>query len=281
MERDPHYARIGFFVILAFLAAVSFFFIISKYDFSERNNLYAIYFDGDVTGLRVNEEVRYQGIPVGKVRRISVPASRIGKVMVLVNISKPALIRENSVAIIEAQGLTGFTFVQIRGSTQNSPQLKLQEGNRYPIIQSRESNISSVVSEMPKILMKVNEIADNISRLLGPQAVADLQESFKNLKDITGDLNKNPKHMQTLIKNMDEAATSFTKASKDLSVLIENNSQGLTQFQNEGLPAMTRLIKKSNDFVDNIDRLTRDLEGGPLNFLTKPSAHGYQLQGNK
>ena len=281
MERDPHYARIGFFVILAFMAAVSFFFIISKYDFSERNNLYAIYFDGDVTGLRVNEEVRYQGIPVGKVRRISVPATRIGKVMVLVNITKPALIRENSVATIEAQGLTGFTFVQIRGSTQDSPPLKLKDGEKYPIIQARESNISSVVSEMPKILMKVNEIADSISKLLGPQAVTDLQASFKNLKEITGDLNKSPKRMQSLVQNMDEAALSFTKASKELSKLIEDNRQGLTQFQNEGLPATTRLIKKSNDLVDNLDRITRDLEKGPLHFLTQPSAQGYQLQGNK
>lgn len=280
MERDPHYARIGLFVILAFMAAVSFFFIISKWDYQDRNNIFAIYFDGDVTGLRVNEEVLYQGISVGKIKRISIPSKSINKVMVLVNIKKPSLIRTDTIATIEAQGLTGLTFVQLRGGSQDSPLVTVQPGHKYPIIASRQSNISSVVSEMPKILMRVDKIIESLTTLVTPEAMADLKGTFANMHKITSQLAEAPKGIQATVAEIHGMAQSLNRASLDFAKVLEENSAYLADFHREGLPQITQTARKANNLMDSLDQMTQSLNASPLGFLKKSQSPGYQLEGS-
>jgi len=279
MERDPHYARIGLFVVLSFLAAVSFFFIISKWDYQDRNNLYAIFFDGDVTGLRVNEEVRYQGIPIGKVKRISIPTKHINKVMVVVSIKKPALIRQDTIATIEAQGLTGFTFVQIRGSTKDSPVLKIKVGDKYPVIRSSQSNISSVVAEMPKLLMRIDDIANRVITLISSEAIRDFQKTLKHLNTLTGQLADTPNGLQATVTQIKKTATSLDQASSDFSKLLDDNRSQFNRFSQEGLSQITDAAHKANNLMESLEQITQSVNASPLSFLQKSQSKGYQLEG--
>ena len=165
METKPNNFIVGVFVLSLVVLGTFFIVWFSKLDLGEQRNLYYIYFDGAVTGLRENEDVLYQGIAVGKVKKISVYKSDVQRVKVLVNINRPDIIRKNSIATIEAQGLTGYTFVQIKGSTQDSPLLKTTKDHKHPVIQSRASNLEALFSNAPKMLEDISKVAQQVQKL--------------------------------------------------------------------------------------------------------------------
>ena len=158
METRPNTFIVGVFVLALIAAGTTFVLWFSKMEIGKSHHLYYVFFEGAVTGLRENTDVLYQGIPVGKVKKISVYKSDVQRVKVLVNIERPDIIRENSIATIEAQGLTGYTFVQIKGSTQDSPLLKSMGDYKHPVIQSRPSNLEALFS----LFLILSQISDQV-----------------------------------------------------------------------------------------------------------------------
>ena len=47
-------------------------------------------------------------------------------------------------ASVETNILSGVSFIQISGGTQEAPPLSRKEGERYPVIRSRRSRLASV-----------------------------------------------------------------------------------------------------------------------------------------
>jgi len=73
------------------------------------------YFTGDVTGLGVGSAVRYRGVPVGTVRDIRLDPTNVEQVQVLMDVSADAPIKEDTIAQLALQGITGVAFIQLTG----------------------------------------------------------------------------------------------------------------------------------------------------------------------
>ena len=84
---------------------------------------YQIAFAGSVTGLQQGSQVRYRGVPVGRVADIRIDPQRVEWVLVTIEVERGTPIRQDTVASLEMQGVTGIAFVQLQGGTQASPPL--------------------------------------------------------------------------------------------------------------------------------------------------------------
>ena len=76
MVRDTNYVVVGAFVLLVIVMAVSFVFWYTDQQDKRTYRRYEIYFQGTVSGLTPGSPVRYLGVDVGKVVRISLEAQQ-------------------------------------------------------------------------------------------------------------------------------------------------------------------------------------------------------------
>lgn len=285
METKPRYMLVGSFVLVLALFGVLFVLWYSKLDFNDGSKLYQIYFDGSVSGLRVNEEVRFQGIPLGKVQKISVDKNDVERVKVLVSIAKPELIREDTTAMIEAQGLTGYSFVQLKPGDQFAPLLTLKKGQKYPIIKSRRSSIESIFAEAPKSLKNLGDFLGKLGEMLDDSTVKDIQGLSKNLNKISQELSSGQRSVSVIsqelvstLKQLKEMTATISAASKKLEGTVDDTRPGLKEFSQEGLPEISRLVRQTKESMKALERLLHDARESPGALINKNTQQGYVLQ---
>src|SRR5271154_5029165 len=108
-------ARLGAFIIatLAILAAGVFIIGSKQYLFSSTYRLKAQF--ATVVGLDAGAEVRIGGVHSGTVRRIELPKKPTDKITVLMDLQRSThdIVKQDSVAAIETEGLLGNEYVSI------------------------------------------------------------------------------------------------------------------------------------------------------------------------
>lgn len=118
-------ARLGLVVLLGLIAAVGFLFVIAS-----QGNLLARTFAlrasfERVAGLKEGASVFYNGIAVGRVEEVALPEAPGEPIMVRMQIDEEArnLIREDSRALIQTDGLVGNIIVALTDGTSGQPQI--------------------------------------------------------------------------------------------------------------------------------------------------------------
>jgi phospholipid/cholesterol/gamma-HCH transport system substrate-binding protein len=288
METRPYSLAVGLFVIILLISGLLFVLWFSRFEMGDDKRSYMIHFKGSVSGLRINETVRFHGIPIGSVKRIFVDPETISAVKVKVSIDKPELIREDSLASIEAQGLTGFSFIQIIGGSPSSPLLKAKPGQRHPVIASRPSNIEMLFTSVPQILNNIQDLSQKLNHLFNEKNVEFLGQTFESFSKITGQFSQEKWNVQSLIKktekNLDHLThvitqaestlTSFKEASEVFKDFIKESEKPFHHFARQGLPEMTSLAKELRQTTYKVHLMLDQIERSPLRFLRKDSSKG-------
>lgn len=66
----------------------------------------------------------FRGVQIGEVRTITINPKNAEEVLVTIRVQENAPIKENTYAVIEAQGITGLSFIQLQGGTNEAQDLK-------------------------------------------------------------------------------------------------------------------------------------------------------------
>src|SRR6201987_2260747 len=128
MATKANYVAVGGFVLACVIGLVVTILWLAGAQYSQEYDYYQTYFKGPVTGLGKGTTTRYNGIDVGRITELQFDPSDPQKVIVTWQVHPGLNIREDSVASIESQGLTGGTYVEISGGTAKSPLLVAQPG---------------------------------------------------------------------------------------------------------------------------------------------------------
>ena len=94
----------------------------------------------------------YAGIRVGRVTDIRIDPDNVEQIRVTIEVESGTIIKTDAVAGIDTNILSGVSSIQIRGGTKDAPVLVAKEGERYPIIESRRSQLERVYSRLPRLL---------------------------------------------------------------------------------------------------------------------------------
>jgi phospholipid/cholesterol/gamma-HCH transport system substrate-binding protein len=287
METRAHYIIVGSFLILLMVSSLIFVLWLSRTDFGSKAALYDIYFQGSVTGLRINEDVRYHGLPIGKVKEIIVDPENIDRVRVRVAINEPKLIREDSMASIEIQGLTGYTYVQIQGKKQTSPLLKAKVGHPYPIISSQPSRIDLLFSDIPHVLSSIYQLSEQLRELFNEKNRQEINTFIKNastisqilaegkqsIKALNQDVQNTLSHINELALMIHPSLISFKDTVEELHLLLKVNKEPV----NEAFRELPRTIKQLRTVSYNFQKLINEFERNPLKLFSKSDEQGYKL----
>ncbi|HJY38963.1 MAG TPA: MlaD family protein, partial [Steroidobacteraceae bacterium] len=90
MEREAHYVAVGAFILLVVAMAVAFVLWYTDANDQRDYDLYEIYFTGSVSGLDRGSPVRYLGVDVGRVRRLTIDRRDASRILAVVEIDREA-----------------------------------------------------------------------------------------------------------------------------------------------------------------------------------------------
>src|SRR6201996_8136929 len=128
MEREANYAAVGAFVLLVGLIGALFVYWYSDSREHRVYQRYEIYFDGSVSGLERGAAVRYLGVGVGRVQKLSIDPRDPARVQVIVDIDSSTPISDKTLAELQLQGVTGLLFIALQQIKPNSPAPPLVPG---------------------------------------------------------------------------------------------------------------------------------------------------------
>lgn len=224
METRANYILIGAFALAGFVGMLAFFLWFANIQLDRQFAYYDVDFP-TVSGLSDASDVRFSGLPVGQVVDVRLSPEQDGRVRVRIEVGADTPVRTDSVATIEAQGVTGVSFVGISSGTSESPLLAAASPGDIPMIEAGQSVLQSLSQDAPEILAETLEVVRQLRQLIG----GENQESVQNI-----------------LRNVEQASASFSQALDDFSVV----SGTVSDFASE--------IDRFNDMLDS---LTTDASG--------------------
>ncbi len=215
-------ARLGAFIIatLAILAAGIFIIGSKQYLFTPTYRLKAQF--STVVGLDPGAEVRVGGVHTGSVRGIQLPTKPNDKITVLMDLERSThnIIKQDSVAAIETEGLLGNEYVSISfGSAQS---LNVKDNDTIP-------------SQPPLVIADLLKKADGILDT-SQQALSNVTVVTGNLSSISGKINQGQGTIGALV-NDKKVYTQLDETTAGLRDTVNHAQAGVTAFQ-ENMEAM-------------------------------------------
>ncbi len=166
-----------------------------------------------LSGLQPGAPVRVAGMQAGEVKEILVPPGPESKfrLRLLIREDLHPLVRTDSVAAIQTEGLVGGNFVQIGAGTNQAPQApeKSTIPSREPF--SFADLLRQASDTVASINKAVNELSGGIDKALG-QVTSTVNSANKLITDVGGDVRK--------------MAAAGTKIADDTQQIVEGMRAG-------------------------------------------------------
>jgi len=219
-------ARLGAFIIatLGILAAGIFIIGSKQYLFTPTYRLRAQF--ATVVGLDEGAEVRVGGVHSGSVRGIELPSVPSGKITVLMDVQRSThdIIKQDSVAAIETEGLLGNEYVSISFGSARSPNVKDDD---------------TIASQPPLVIADLMRKADGILDT-SRQALDNVTVAAANLSSISGKINEGQGTVGALV-NDKKIYTQLDQTSVGLRDTVNHAQAGVAAFQ-ENMEAMKQNV---------------------------------------
>jgi len=300
-----NYALVGAFVLtLGTLLVAGILWLASGGAWQKKYDVYLAVEDESVAGLNLNAPVKYNGVDVGKVQAIQLDAATPKKVNLLFAIERGTPIKEDTIAILKTQGLTGIAYVELSGGSVASPLLLAKAGASYPVIQTSPSLYARLDNVLSRVLVKLDSTSTNLNAFLSKDNQAAFQAILANVAVVTrtladrkDSLNAGLVDGASTLKNTAKASarlddlaerlgrsadaigqmgTEVAQTSQRAGKTIDTVGSDVKRFSTETLPEFERLLGELDNLSRALKLLTDQTRRDPsgLIFGHKPVPNG-------
>lgn len=198
---------LGGLIILALMLT-----FLGVFSFAGKTYKLNVMFD-DVNGLKVGNEVRFAGVPVGKVEDIQVSGSKVKVVMKMDDKHK---IPRNSQFSIGMDGVMGTKFVTIM-PPQIATGVTFKPGET--ITGQQSGGINKMMDSSSRVLDKLEVVVDAFSNVFGDKNVQkSMREGFVQTGEITKNMNEFTKALAVMAQQNQGDIHAMVSQMKDMSM---------------------------------------------------------------
>ena len=291
-----NYPLVGLFVLVLGAALIAgVLWLASGGAFQKKYDLYLAIEDESVAGLNLNAPVKYNGVDVGKVREIRLDPGNPERVNLLFAIERGTPIKEDTVAVLKTQGLTGIAYVELSGGARDAPPLRAAPGSEYPVIRTKPSLSARLENVLTTVLAKLDSTSNNINAVLSDEnraafkstladiaavthtiaarkgtldaGIASAARTFDNSARVTAQLgpiiDRIGRSAAAVEKMGNEAALASASAGKTVDAV----GADVKRFTAETLPELQRLLGEMSVLAVSLRRLSEKIERGPGGLL--------------
>jgi len=263
METRASHIAVGTFVLLLLLGLVGFVVWISKFQTEADLKRYDILFEESVTGLELDSNVRYRGVPVGRVRDIRIDPENIERIRVTIEVRGDTPVKVDTKASLELQGLTGGIYVLLNQGTQGAAPLPGSETAPYPEIGSKPSNLARIFEGAPELIAKGSLLLDRVTRLFSDENETAVKEILANVKSLTGTLSTQSGGLEKLLTQAETTVTQIGSMSTEIEGLAKDLRTELTSENGR----VNELITKLDATVTDVGSAARAVDGAAGEFF--------------
>jgi phospholipid/cholesterol/gamma-HCH transport system substrate-binding protein len=232
MEKKVNFAVVGGFVLLLGAALISgVLWLSSEKSYRKAYDLYLIYMEESVSGLSPDAPVRYRGVQVGRVRQIALAPGNVEKVQLTLDIERGTPIKQNTIAVLRTQGLTGIGHVELTGGSRDSPALQTAPGEGYPVIRTGPSLMVRMDAALTTLLGNVTRSSENLNALLDEGNRAALKKALVSLELVSRTLAGRSNEIDAGVANAARTMENTVRLSGELSGLIERIQRSAAAFE--------------------------------------------------
>jgi phospholipid/cholesterol/gamma-HCH transport system substrate-binding protein len=291
METKANYVAVGAFVLACAVGLVVTILWLAGVQYSQEYAYYQANFKGPVTGLGKGTLTRYNGIEVGRITDLSFDPADPSRVIVTVQVQPNLNIREDSIASIDSQGLTGGAFVEISGGSANSPLLVAREGQRYPVLRTKQSTFAQLQQSAPEVVAKLNVAASRLNDLLSDDNRRAIAHVLANLDETTQAVARRSADIDATIANANKAMANLSDASNNLRPTLGHVDLTIQKYgkvaddadafiNGDGLAQLSDLIGEMRRLVANLTQVSDQINRAPTKLLFGDRRKGYEPKGD-
>jgi phospholipid/cholesterol/gamma-HCH transport system substrate-binding protein len=289
MEAKVNFAVVGVFVLVlgaGLIAGVLWF--SSGGAYRKAYDSYHTYMAESVSGLNLDAPVRYRGVEVGRVRKMALAPANVQLVQLALDIERGTPVKQDTVAVLRVQGLTGIAYVELSGGGPESPALEARPGEAYPVIRSGpslmvrlDSAISALLANANRTSERMNALMDDDNRRVFKQTLAELQvlsrtlaarsaaidSSLANTARTMANTARLSVDLPRLVDRMQASADRFDRMTSDVAQAGTGVRADLRQASDEILPEVRLLASELREVTGSLRRFSEQLEQNPSMLL--------------
>ena len=241
METEQNYLAVGIFVVAITLGILGFFAWKAGLD-KEDYTIYQTFFTESVNGLGLGAPVKYRGVDVGKVQTIEIDKTDPANIHIEMQIADGTPITPSTVANLQLQGITGTSFIELRGALAGEDLMKPTNKYDVPVIPSVPSKFQQIVDTVPEVLQKFSQLAEKLGGFASEENSVRFAALLDNLEKFSdGVAGENG---QGLMNELQQTTTEMGKAASAITD-IATSSRADTQ----------RILHSTSETLDKIGKL--------------------------
>jgi phospholipid/cholesterol/gamma-HCH transport system substrate-binding protein len=291
-----NYAVVGAFVlVLGAVLVAGVLWLASGGAFQRKYDLYLAIEEESVAGLNLNAPVKYHGVDVGKVQDIRLDPANPEHVRLIFAIERGTPIKEDTVAMLKTQGLTGIAYVELSGGARNAPPLRTSAGNEYPVIRTKPSLSARLENILTTVLAHLDSTSTNINSILSDENRAGFKSALADISAVARTVAARKEALDAGIVSAARTFDNSARATARLDPVIERISRGaeavekmgnevartsagagqtvsevgadVKRFTAETLPELERLLGELSVLSTSLRRLSEQTERNPGGLL--------------
>lgn len=251
METRANYGLIGLFTLLVVAIAVGMIYWVGRLDEAGSAKSVQISFPGAVSGLVSGSPVNFNGIRVGTVRKLSLDPENPEAVLVDVDISDTTPLKEDTAITLGTTGLTGASFVDLRGGSKDKANLLLQDN--VPQLLADGSSMDDLLQAARDMMGRVDRVVRRVDELVENNS-GEIEKTIQNAAIFSEALANNADGIDRFLATTSDAANKISA----LSVKLEGLAAKADSLISAVDPA------KVSGAITNIERFTGNLDGTAL-----------------
>ncbi len=300
MEQRARYTAVGAFVLILLAAGFIFVLWLHRVNLSGEGSAFDIQFKTSVRGLRNNDSVFYKGVPVGRVEDIRIDSENVEFIKVRISVMNPKLIRENTKASLETQGLTGLSYILLRNGDGTGPLLKPKKGQRVPVIEAIPSKLDRVMEKAPEVFENLTLVTKRLTEILNEENQELIRQTLKNVSKFSATLqsrgdatfdsaeeafeamtlaaNNIKRNVETVSGDMSEtlvkvkaASETFDKASKKIDTFFNHGNKLLKSMGRGGAGQLNKILSETRLLSQRLSQALARFDDSPTDYLARPA----------
>jgi len=296
MEDKVNYSLVGAFVLLLGAALVTgVLWLAAGVGGQQAMDRYQAVIQESVAGLNVDAPVKYLGVDVGKVTRIGIDPQNSQQVRLHFLIERGTPIKEDSVAVLKTQGLTGIAYIELSGGSADSQPLVAGADGVPPTIPFKPSLAARLENVLTNVLGNVDRVSDNLNAVFDADNRVALKSMLADAAALARALASRQRALTTGIDDAARTARLTARAGEQLGPTLDRiaagalavermadvankasaragraadaAASGVQQLGGETLPELTRLMAELNQLSASLRHLSEQTASNPSSLL--------------
>ena len=273
MERRANYALVGAVTLALFVGLIAFVVWLAGFQFNKHFDIYDVLFVGPVRGISEGGEVHFNGIKVGEVTKLALDPADPNRVIARVRLVGGVPVRIDSYAVLEPQGITGVSYIQITGGTQSKPLLKdVTPNGTVPVIHTQQSALADLLEGGGTVMQRAVDALDRVNRLLSDKNIAAISGTFQDLRAVADEAKERKQifaDAQQTLQDVDKTANSITELSQSSQKLVNGDGKRALSNIADAASDLKQTSHKANEMLTKLEGPTSDFATNSLPELSR------------